>query len=347
MRGAAARLHRALRAVVLACCCASVAPFHAAPGAPSGSGMRCARGVAAAHSIFAAATTTAVAAPSSAWQLDFYSRPVQGADGKKLWELLVTDETGAFRHVEAVPSNCVNSRELRSRVQRLIDEAEVRPSSIRFFRAQMKNMISIALNELPDVQCKPSRVTYALYDWIEERERTVYPSMPGYRKPRPDPAGLKLPVKLPEQLRGEQYAVATLPYAEFISGGSITEDNIGFGALCPLPAMELDPDNMVAGVVIFSRRSKAIAAWLTGLDLAFVSAVLESRELHIEVGLDTQYLLARMRTPIQTAEAETFEERKRATGGLHFLSIQSGPEAEQPDGFWLLRDIEAANRARA
>ena len=58
-------------------------------------------------------------------------------------------------------------------------------------------------------------------------------------------------------------------------------------------------------------------------------------------------LLARMRTPIQTAEAETFEERKRATGGLHFLSIQSGPEAEQPDGFWLLRDIEAANRARA
>ena len=106
MRGAAARLHRALRAVVLACCCASVAPFHAAPGAPSGSGMRCARGVAAAHSIFAAATTTAVAAPSSAWQLDSYSRPVQGADGKKLWELLVTDETGAFRHVEAVPSNC-------------------------------------------------------------------------------------------------------------------------------------------------------------------------------------------------------------------------------------------------
>ena len=295
----------------------------------------------------AAATTTAVAAPSSAWQLDFYSRPVQGADGKKLWELLVTDETGAFKHVEAVPSNCVNSRELRSRVQRLIDEAEVRPSSIRFFRAQMKNMISIALNELPDVQCKPSRVTYALYDWIEERERTVYPSMPGYRKPRPDPAGLKLPVKLPEQLRGEQYAVATLPYAEFIPGGSITEDNIGFGALCPLPAMELEPDNMVAGVVIFSRRSKAIAAWLTGLDLAFVSAVLESRELHIEVGLDTQYLLARMRTPIQTAEAETFEERKRATGGLHFLSIQSGPEAEQPDGFWLLRDIEAANRARA
>ena len=53
---------------------------------------------------------------SNEWELDFYSRPVQGPDGKKLWELLVTDAQGTFQHVEAVPSNCVNSRELRSRV---------------------------------------------------------------------------------------------------------------------------------------------------------------------------------------------------------------------------------------
>ena len=294
-----------------------------------------------------AGVATAAEVASRTWELDFYSRPVQGADGKKLWELLVTDGDNSFRHVEAVPSNCVNSRELRSRVQRLIDEAETRPNTIRFFRTQMKNMISIALGELPDVSCKPSRVTYALYDWLDEREREVYPSMPGYRKPRPEAAALKLPVKLPEQLRGEQYAVATLPLAEFIKGGSITEENIGFGSLCPLPPTEgLSPELMVAGVVIFSRRSRAIAAWLTGLDLAFVSAVLESREINIEVGLDTQYLLARMRTPTQTLEAETFEESKTRARGLHFLSVQSGPEAEQPDGFWLLRDMEAAAKAK-
>jgi len=280
------------------------------------------------------------------WELDFYSRPVQGADGKKLWELLVTDGAGTFRHVEAVPSNCVNSRELRTRVQRLIDDADVRPTTIRFFRAQMKNMITIALSELSAVACKPRRVTYALYDWLEERERDVYPGMPGYRKPRPDlSSSLKLPVRLPEQLRGEQYAVATLPLAEFLPGGSINVDNIGFGSLCPLPPMDgLTPDSMVAGVVIFSRRSRAIAAWLTGLDLAFLSAVLESREFYIEVGLDTQYLLARMRTPTQTLEAETFEESKARMRGIHFLSVQSGPSSEQPDGFWLLRDTEAAGR---
>jgi hypothetical protein len=291
---------------------------------------------------------SAATQPSTTWELDFYSRPVQGADGKKLWELLVTDDARCFRHVEAVPSNCVNSRELRSRVQRLIDDAEVPPSNIRFFRSQMKNMISIALNELPGVSCKASRVTYALYDWLEERERDVYPTMAGYRKPRPEVAGLKLPVKLPEQLRGEQYAVATLPLSEILPGGSITDENIGFGSLCPLPNLDegVAADSMVAGVVIFSRRSRAIAAWLTGLDLAFVSAVLESREIFIEVGLDTQYLLARMRTPTQTLEAETFEQSKTRLRGLHFLSVQSGPEAEQPDGFWLLRDIEAASKGR-
>ena len=344
--------------LLLVTCCCVAAGFHVVPtrnGVGSSSTRRAAlsqersppKCVADSVASPSPRTISPKSTPSQSWQLDFYSRPVQGSDGKKMWELLVTDDTGVLRHVEAVPSNCVNSRELRSRVQRLIDEQPIPPTMIRFFRTQMKNMISIALSELPDVACKPSRVTYALFDWIDEREREVYPAMPGYRKPRPEPMGLKLPVKLPEQLRGERYAVATLPYAEFIPGGSITEDNIGFGALCPLPVGDLSADMMVAGLVIFSRRSKAIAAWLTGLDLAFVTAVLESRELHIEVGLDTQYLLARMRTPIQVAEAETFEEQKRSTGGLHFLSIQSGPEAEQPDGFWLLRDIEAAARAKA
>ena len=40
---------------------------------------------------------------------------------------------------------------------------------------------------------------------------------------------------------------------------------------------------MVPGIAIFSKRSAAIAAWLTGVDLAFVKAVLESREILLEV----------------------------------------------------------------
>ena len=48
---------------------------------------------------------------SDEWEVDCYSRPVM-VDKKKLWELLITDSNGAFRHVETIPANKVNSREV-------------------------------------------------------------------------------------------------------------------------------------------------------------------------------------------------------------------------------------------
>ena len=57
-----------------------------------------------------------------------------------------------------------------------------------------------------------------------------------------------------------------------------------------------------------------------------------------------RYLLARIKDPQQKLEAQLFEEGKEATAGLHFLSIQSGPEADAPDGFWLLKDFETVGR---
>ena len=59
--------------------------------------------------------------------------------------------------------------------------------------------------------------------------------------------------------------------------------------------------------------------------LSAPQAVLESREILLEVGLDTQYLLARMRTLGQTTEATQYEEQKLRTRDLHFLSVQVPP----------------------
>ena len=46
------------------------------------------------------------AAVTNVWELDVYSRPVT-VGGKKLWELLITDSSGSFKHVEPIPSNKV------------------------------------------------------------------------------------------------------------------------------------------------------------------------------------------------------------------------------------------------
>lgn len=116
--------------------------------------------------------------PSADWELDCYSRPVVAVGGKKLWEVLITDSTGSFRFLKTLPSNQVNSKELRATVEELLEKSEVKPNTIRYFRGAMFNMIKIALSDL-DVVGRPSRCTYAVAQWLEERHRDVYPKMEG------------------------------------------------------------------------------------------------------------------------------------------------------------------------
>lgn len=77
------------------------------------------------------------------WELDCYSRPVLVDGKKKLWEILLTDSSGNMRIRRALPSNKVNSREVRRVVEEIIDESEVKPSTIRFFRGAMFNMVRV------------------------------------------------------------------------------------------------------------------------------------------------------------------------------------------------------------
>ncbi|CAM9616476.1 unnamed protein product [Chrysoparadoxa australica] len=230
---------------------------------------------------------------SREWELDVYSRPVVDENGKKLWELLLCDSTGNFKHVEQIPSNMVNSREVRKTIERIIDNAPVRPTTVRFFRNTMFNMINIALGEL-DVAVKPCRTTYALYNWLEQREAEVYPGMTGYT---PTMAAstffdIRTPSKLPDELRGEKYAFVALPVTEFREGGSISNENIGVGRLAPVdPA--LPDDTMIQGILMLTERAKPLAQWVSGLEMAFLKVDNKRRELVMECGINTQYLLAR------------------------------------------------------
>lgn len=274
------------------------------------------------------------------WELDCYSRPVL-VGGKKLWEVLITDSSGSFRVCETLPSNKVNSKELRRVVEEAIEKAEVKPSIIRFFRGAMFNMINIALSDV-DAVAKPSRCTFSLAGWIEERNRNVYPNMEGYRKnmaaggPRASFLDVRTPVKLPDALRGEKYAFVSLPLAEFREGGGVTKDNFGVGKLCPVD-LELPADAFVQGVVVITSRAKSLASWLAGTELAGFKCDLRKRTLVMETDIDNQYLMAKL-NDVQRAEGMAFEEGKDMLGGLHFLSVQCDDDSD-PDGFWLLKEV--------
>jgi len=261
--------------------------------------------------------------------------------GKKLWEVLITDATGSFRICETLPSNKVNSRELRRVVDEAIENAELKPNMVRFFRGAMFNMINIALSEI-DVIAKPSRRTFALAQWLEERNRDVYPQMEGYRATmaggpaRSSFLNVRTPIKLPDALRGEKYAFVALPLAEFLEGGGVDGDNVGVGRVCPVDK-ELPADAFVQGIVILTSRAQALASWLAGTEFSGFNADLRKRTLVMETDIENQYLMAKL-NDLQREEAAAFEEGKDMLNGLHFVSVQEDDDSD-PAGFWLLREI--------
>jgi len=197
------------------------------------------------------------------------------------------------------------------------------------------------LSEL-DVIAKPSRCTFELVQWLEERNRDVYPEMEGYRATMAGgPAkasflNVRTPVKLPDALRGEKYAFVALPVAEFKKGGSINQDNIGVGRLCPVDPM-LAADEFVQGIAIFTSRASALASWLQGTELSGFNADLRKRTLVMDTDIENQYLMAKL-DDFQREEAAAFEEGKDNLNGLHFVSVQIDDESD-PSGFWLLREM--------
>jgi len=238
--------------------------------------------------------------------------------------------------VQQVPSSKVNSTELKRRISEVMDRASVKPKVFRFIRSAMRNMITIALSDF-DVVVKPSRRSYTLFSLIRDREQNVYPTMPGFRESlKPDlQLSVRVSEKLPDALRGERYAFVSLPYALMKEFRELTLD---FGELCPVDE-DLSDDELISGLVIYSRRATPIPAWMSGLELACITADLKKREVLVECDLNTSYLFAKI-SPQMSDDARDFEDRKKALNGLHFVAVQKDEKSDEIDGFWLLREIE-------
>jgi len=273
------------------------------------------------------------------WELDCYSRPVLGEDGKKLWELLLTDSEGKFRYLKPLASNLVNSRNVRKAVEDILEQSPVKPKCIRFFRNQMYNMIMIALSPL-DVEVKPSRRTTSLYMWLQEREENVYRFMTGYNPQLKQQTILDYDVTQPDRLsdvlRAESYAFVALP-SEVFWDGQVNAENIKKGRLCPIKDLPKSGE-WIHGITLFSKRAAAVAAWMNGLEIAFIKADLLGRELLMHTDIRTQLILAPL-MDAQKKEAQMFEKAKTEMQGYHFISVQSSPDAEEVEGFWLLRQF--------
>ncbi len=283
------------------------------------------------------------------WELDFFSRPVLEADGKKRWELLICSTPAFstperhFRWARICPATSVNSVWLQGALNEALAAAAVEgfapPRRLRCWRATMRTMVQRAAEAI-GLEVVPSRRCYALAEWLQERERELYPAEQGYMAgplaPPPQPPQA-VAIPLPEAARGDSWSWASLPL------GALREAadwDIGFEGLVPLPP-ELARDHMVPGIRLFSRtRALAIAGWLAGLEPTRLQ--IEGSALVLEAGLEDRWLVASLAEEEAAGAAEAFAAARRVGAGLQFIAVQCDERSERFDGFWLLRDLPDA-----
>lgn len=282
----------------------------------------------------------------SDWELDYYSRPILDADGKKRWELLICGTPAAgeveapFRWSSACPASSVNSIWLREALEQAIAAAEQqgrpRPRRLRCWRASMRTMVQRAAEGL-GIELIASRRCYALVSWLQQRQREVYPHEEGYLSgplaPAPEPIR-PLARPLPETARGESWAWARLAADEL---NQADQWPIDFAGLIPLPA-GLEGDSPVPGILLFGgERALAIAAWIAGLEPVRLEVC--GRQLILEAGLEDRWLLSDLGNDDAAQTAAALRTSRDQVGGLQFLAVQANPSDQRFTGFWMLQDL--------
>ncbi|MEJ1929472.1 Tab2/Atab2 family RNA-binding protein [Nostoc sp. NIES-2111] len=282
----------------------------------------------------------------SIWELDFYSRPILDANQKKVWEVLIcesptdvrTNTDTLFRFAKYCPSTEVNSVWLKTAIQEAISKAGEAPNKIRFFRRQMNNMI-IKGAEDAGIQAMPSRRILVLHQWLRQRIEEIYPQEPGYQGGTNPSVRLDspLPQRLPDALEGQKWVFVSLSAAEL---AEMSEWDIGFTEAFPLDLAQISPQTRIPGVLIFSPRALPIAGWMSGLELGFLRVdTSQGTRLLLETGATESWILANIKNPNTLGEAKGFEAAKQKADGVHFIGVQSDPQAESFAGFWLLQEV--------
>ncbi len=283
----------------------------------------------------------------SIWEIDFYSRPVLDSNNKKLWEVLVcespltidTELDSLFKYSEYCSSTQVNSAWLKAALESAIEQAGTTPVKFRFFRTPMNNMITKACQEL-GIPAQPSRRTFALNQWLQRRNKEVYPQEQGYQASSNPSVRVQIsdPQRLPDALIGQKWIVTSLTASDL---AQMSQWDISFGEAFPLALSNLTLDTIVPGIIIYSPRAIPLAGWMSGLEIAAIKVDTRTipTRLVLETGASDSWLLANITNPQTLQTAQEFEQAKQNANQVHFLAVQSSPESEVFAGFWLLQEI--------
>lgn len=253
------------------------------------------------------------------WQADFYRRPQADA----FWQLLICDATRSFEYQASCLQSEANSTWVASQIQQAAGGQL--PDIIQVFRPQSLSLIEAAVRNL-GINVEATRRTFALKQWLQEQHPLALD------KPPPTP--------LPENLWGEKWRFATLSAADVEEAFSdrpipilnmpeyLKPINLGLASTLPVP-----------GVIIYGgRQSMRLARWLQQADPVSLSYIAGAPDgLILEAGLVDRFIVATFFDQEVAASAQSFEQRKQQSKGLHFLLVQPDDSGMTYTGFWLLQ----------
>jgi hypothetical protein len=266
---------------------------------------------------------------------------------KKLWELLVCDADRTFEFTRFCSGAEANARWLQLTLSEAIAlwqgqnqlSETVKPEKIRFFRRPMIAIISRACEAL-GIPAQPSRRTFAMVQWLQERSQSVYPEHPGFQPLLPPPPQFEAAPSqpLPDALMGDSWTFVSL---NFEALQELPDWDVMFRDEIPLSLLQLSAEALVPGLVIYSKRAVPLAGWMSGLEVAAVDyAEKPQPTLVLETGLSDRWILAPLNRPELLKEVTNFMSAKQQVNGVHFMAVQDNPQSESFAGFWLLQNLQ-------
>ena len=273
------------------------------------------------------------------WQADFYRRPLQDDQERPLWELLVCDPHQEFAFSAFCPQSEANSVWLRSQLELAAASDKGLPDQLQVFRPQALSLLQAACQPL-GVKVHPTRDTPTLKQWLIQRA-SEYSALPNYTAAAYDPLALDPPPPnpMPEALLGEKWgftAIAAADLQQFFTHAPIPIQSIP-EALKPLQ-LGLPSTIPIPGVVIDGgRRSMPLALWLqdtSPVSLNYIPGAPDG--LILEASLVDRWIVATFEDAAVSAAAQTFEQRKQQSKGLHFLLVRPDDSGITHTGIWLL-----------
>ncbi len=272
------------------------------------------------------------------WQADFYRCPLRNEAGMSLWELNVCDRDGKFVFSALCPQSQANISWLVETLPRACPGTL--PDLIEVFRPQSFGLIEAAAKKL-GIPVQATRYTDTLKQWLQEKA-TYYSEVPNYTGEAFNPLALDQPppMPLPEQLWGDRWRFATLPAGELAAAfrdrpipvlqmpDFLLPLNLGVPSSLPVPGVIIDG----------GKQSLRLARWFAEQNPVSINYVAgDPSGLVLEAGLVERWIVATFADTEVAAAAQTYEQRKQLSQGLHFLLIQPDDSGMTYSGFWLLR----------